>query len=274
MATLKNKYCTQHKNKGATLVEFVVMFLALVMVVLLCFQLGFLYRAKATLNHATFMAARAGALDHAYVDTMRVSLANSLAPLYLKSDPNIVNLGLALAESRLNNSALPAAVGGARVEIISPTEEIFDRLAVDVTPLVACSRNENCPSGGNFKVGGAGDRVKEIPNDNLSFRDSTPVSIGSGSDQQFMSLQDANLLKIRSFICYELEVPLIGTILSEIYLNLFNGVSYGEHWLQCQARSVVGGSFIPLSSSSVVRMQTPIRCEGDLRNGRNCENLN
>lgn len=34
-----------------------------------------------------------------------------------------------------------------------------------------------------------------------------------------------------------------GTIISEIYLNLFlrNGVSYGEHWFQCQARSVAGG---------------------------------
>lgn len=255
-------------NAGASMVEFIVMMPVLIFVVLGTVQMGLMYRTKATFNQATFAAAREGALNHAFVRPMRTILANGLAPLYLRDDPSLANYTVALVQSRLENSILLENLGGVRIDIVSPTRAIFNQFSVDHRPLISCNRN--CPGGGRRQLGRDNDIVRQIPNDNLSIRAASAQSIGSS---QRINLQDANLLKIRAHMCYELEVPFVGRIIFRI-LTLLGG--RGEHWAACAARTAATDNntfFIPIMSSSVVRMQTPVRCEGDLRRGRNCSNL-
>lgn len=285
------------KNRGAGLVEFVVLWPALILVVLSTVQLGLMYRAKSTFNHATFAAAREGAVSNAMIVDMRRALANSLAPLYLNRAPDLANYGIATAESRLLNSTIPAGIGGVRVDIVSPTQAIFNRFAVDARPLVRCRNSNRCPHGGEFEVASRNqDLRRQIPNDNLSVRSAANQRIGSGSNAQLVNLQDANILKIRTHMCYKLEVPLINRIIYRILL--FSGTPVraaplaidrpvhggqpnfatrdamrGDHWGACTLRSIGGDFYIPFASSSVVRMQSPVQCEGDLRRGRNCRNL-
>ncbi len=51
-------------------------------------------------------------------------------------------------------------------------------------------------------------QVSMIPNDNLMYRDPTPV----GAGDSLQSIQDANLLKIHVGYCYELIIPFINRI--------------------------------------------------------------
>ena len=85
-------------------------------------------------------------------------------------------------------------------------------------------------------------------------------------------VQDANLLKIKAHMCYKLEVPLVDRMIHQT-VALLGGT--GAHWPACAARTAAaeGDYYLPLSSSAIVRMQTPVRCEGDVRDGGNCHNL-
>ena len=84
-------HARRHRLRGASMVEFAIVFPAAVLFVLALIQVGFLYMAKLTLNHAAFMAARAGSLNHARVGAVRETLIRGLGPFYqdstIASDP-------------------------------------------------------------------------------------------------------------------------------------------------------------------------------------------
>lgn len=84
------------RSHGAASVEFYIVTLFVMLpLVLGILQLGMLYVAKNTLNHATFLPARAGALDHGSRATMLQHLAKGLVPLYARTSERIDSTNVA-----------------------------------------------------------------------------------------------------------------------------------------------------------------------------------
>lgn len=166
---------------GTAIVEAVIALPILLVVILGAIQFGLIYQAKATLNHAALQAARAGAVDHASVQAIRLGLARGLTPLY--SPPSSLT-GVAETTARVMAELQTAA----RIRILNPTREAFADFGEDV------------------------DGEREIPSDALHTR-STTVGPASG-----LNIQDANLLKVEVTFGYELKVPLVNWFIARVLL--------------------------------------------------------
>ncbi|MET0534151.1 MAG: TadE/TadG family type IV pilus assembly protein, partial [Steroidobacter sp.] len=169
------------RARGAALVEAVIALPILIVVILAAIQFGFVYQAKATLNHAALQAARAGAVQHAEPAALRRGLALGLVPL---RSPEASLQGAADAVARTESELLTDA----RLRILNPTRESFDDFATDV------------------------DGVRELPNERLHAQ-STEVGARGG-----LNVQDANLLRVEITYGYELKVPLVNSLLSRLSL--------------------------------------------------------
>ncbi|WP_223851331.1 MULTISPECIES: TadE/TadG family type IV pilus assembly protein [Cupriavidus] len=227
----------RNRIRGASMAEFIVVLPILLLLCLGIVQFGLLYQAKATLDYAALQAARAGALDHGRNASMRSGLARGLAPLFTHSADLI---GQQKALLYVNSIEL-LKPGAYRIDVINPTSAALQDFG---------KTNQY-----------AGQTVREIPNDTLSFR-STSAGGSSG-----ISIQDANLLKIRVTYCYAMAVPFANrTIFSlmnaidDIYATGKPGSGLPKRPNTCYALSTVEGSWrIPLESEAIVRMQTPYR---------------
>lgn len=225
------------RMRGASMVEFIIVLPILLLLCLGIVQLGLLYQAKATLDYASLQAARAGALGHGRGEAMRNGLARGLAPLFAHST------GFAgQQQALLHTSTIELAKPGAyRIDVINPTPSALQDFG----------RTDEYP----------GATIREIPNDTLSFRSTTP---GPASG---ISIQDANLLKIRVTYCYAMYVPFANrTIFSlmnaidDIYSTGKPGPGLPRSPNSCYALSTLEGSWrIPLEAEAIVRMQTPWR---------------
>jgi len=71
---------------GQSATELLVIFPALILLVFGVIQFGLLYQARSVLNHATFLAARAGAMHNGSKTEMRLALAKGMT-LYLRAQP-------------------------------------------------------------------------------------------------------------------------------------------------------------------------------------------
>src|SRR5689334_4580479 len=127
------------RQRGAAIVEATIALPLLLVVILAVIQFGFVYQAKATLNHAALQAARAGAVANATPAAIRRGLAQGLAPL---TSPDASLQGVAASVARLEGELLTDA----RIRILNPTREAFDDFAVEI------------------------DGVRELPNDRLHAR--------------------------------------------------------------------------------------------------------
>jgi hypothetical protein len=163
------------RTGGATLIEFtLVLLLGVLPLVLAILQIAALLVARNTVNLATFLAARQGAVAHAADDAMRRELARGLLPLYV-----------------------PAARGGrsppARVarSYASALRDVFvvDELRIETPTRAQASRLVQVREG---------ERV--IPNDALEYRGRL--------------VQEANVLTIVVVHCQPLVVPFIGPALA------------------------------------------------------------
>ena len=169
-----------HAQRGQSATEFLVIFPVLVLLVFGIIQFGLLYQTRATLNHATMLAARAGALHNGSASEMRAALARGLAPLFA-SEASAEGYAAALVKAQVEASAAYAAV-----DVLNPSADAlsdFGRARLD---------------------GGSG---SELPNDTLNYR-----SASAGSKSK-LSIQDANLLHVRVTYCARLLVPIIDRIL-------------------------------------------------------------
>lgn len=160
-------------QRGQAMVEYLIIFPALLMLVLGAIQFALIYQAKFTLNYATFMAARQGALKNAKITPIKDGLASGMTPLFMRTTgtPFLDDLAKArvIAMIEVFNPLTT------KVEIISPTKAAYDALQQN----------------------------NQIPNDNLMYRSTS----GDG-----MSIQDANLLKIRVTYCVRLIVPFVNRV--------------------------------------------------------------
>ncbi len=172
------------RSSGQAIVEYIILFPVLLILIMGAIQIALLYQAKFTLNYATFMGARQGALKNANLNSIKDGVAAGLTPLFMRWDgtgkPGLVDLSKArvIATIEVFNPMT------AEVKIISPTQAAFDAIAGSGT---------------------------EIPNDNLMYR---------GGDGDGMTIQDANLLKVRVTYCVKLVVPFVNRM---IY-SLVNGI--------------------------------------------------
>lgn len=217
---------------GASLVEMIIILPVFGLLVGGVFELSMLYRARATLDAATFEAAQQGALYNARVDRMRIGLAQGMAPHLSRSrDATGVLAAYGRAELRLRT-------GGGGVRIISPTRDVFQQFRQRQTVQTSLDSNER------------GQDV--LPNDNLLWRDATVRQVQVNGERVPMTVQDANLLKIETYWCERMLVPAFDRVIARVINWPLSNPP------QCAAYAAInGGYYVLLRSSSVARMQSP-----------------
>lgn len=166
------------RQRGQSLVEFVIVAPVLLFFCFGLLQYALMYQAKATLDSAALEAARDGAVNHAELAPMQRALARGLAPLYAH-EASAKGAENALARARQD------VLAHARIAIVNPTRAQLDDFGqARYDPQTRTT-------------------VVEIPNDLLRYR-RTQIGRASGTD-----IQDANLLKIRVHYCYDMVVPFV-----------------------------------------------------------------
>jgi Flp pilus assembly protein TadG len=212
---------------GATLVEFIVVAPAALLLVLVIIQFGLMLVAKQIVNEAAFVAARAGAVSNAQTgatSSMTQALIKALVPFYqnsLDTTPftRIFN-GWTRAETDL--LPLPAPLGNFNLTVLNPNADVFSDFGLTDS-----------------------DGHTYIPNDSLEYRDYSVRGAQSG-----LSIQDANALKIQVTYGYQLKVPLMPA--------LFKGVMCGTGLASVSdCAQFYGRGRVPITAYATVQMQTP-----------------
>lgn len=189
MQSLKHQslvHWRRQKQLGAAMVEFVVVGPLITVLGLAILQYSLMFFAKGQINHAAFMAARAGSVAHATFDTIESAYKRALIPLYGGGENSDELLA---SYARVVTDLTPNVL---RVEVLNPTKESFDDFAKDVK------------LNGFFGA-------RAIPNTGVALSSGLDA-IGATSGQ---TLQDANLLKLRITHGYEPKVWLLGMIHSK-----------------------------------------------------------
>lgn len=242
----------QTRQSGQSMTEFIIIAPLLLFVCFGILQFVLLYQAKATLDVAVLEAAREGAVNNGSMQSMRNGLARGLGPLYAH---------------QANVDGVAAALAGAKMDAAH-----FSSITV-LNPTPAAIQDYSQP---RYYADQAATYL-EIPNDSLMYRDS---SVPSGATSR-MNIQDANLLKIHVYYCYNMYVPLvnkviyyatnvIGTIgmvgiLSRTPGNTiqdpYGDPKNGDYLCKTKlADGIATGRWpISLDSEAMVRMQSPLR---------------
>jgi len=185
-------------QRGQAMTEYLIILPSLLLLVLGVIQFALIYQAKASLNYAAFMGARQGALKNANMTSIMDGVAGGMTPFFMRTSktPSIGDMAKARAISAIEIFNQNTA----KVEIISPTAEAFDAFST---------------------LSNTGD----IPNDNLMYRDSTVLNDG-------MSIQDANLLKIRVTYCVKLMVPLVDRVIYALHTGIaeVTNMTQASYW--------------------------------------------
>lgn len=229
------------RQGGASLIEFVIVVPLFAFLLAGTFEIALMYRTKALLNAATFEAAQQGSLNNARQSAMNDGLAQGMMPMYLRSR-NAGGVAAAYTRARAL-IAIPGAPMG-RVQIVSPSRDAFNRFRE--TQLI---RQPN----------GRDARVQVIPNDNLMWRNAAVQTVTVSGQRVQMNIQDANVLKVRSYWCYRLLTPALDEIIWRMVgrPTLLNPTISNEQ-LACNTVGLAGGRYLALTSSSVTRMQSPV----------------
>lgn len=215
---------TRGRARGQSLVEFLIVVPVFLFLVLGIVQAVLLFRAKSTLDYAALEAARAGATAGAGMAQIRRGLQRGLTPLFA-NDPTPEGLSSAFTRAGAD------VADHACVEIVNPTHAAW---------LQHRERDHR------------GDEV--LPNDSLAFRDArVDPNTGPGRPSSGVSVQDANLLKVRVVYRHPLVVPFVDRVLRGASTLVRGGAD--------TAMSRGGGERffrLPLESHAIVRMQSPI----------------
>jgi hypothetical protein len=222
--------------RGVSLLEFVIVFPLAALFVLGLIQTGFVYMAKLTLNHATFMAARAGSMHNANQAVIKEAVIRGLTPFYQDStDTN--------TSTRLGKAYLAAKVDAiAFVQVDKPLSPSPDAFA-------------------DFGVKDPTSKVVYIPNDHLEWRD---LSVGAKSK---VNIRDANLLKIRVVYGYHLKIPLMAGVLKRVMcsgsigVQAWGNVSLLESLYGLKKPDLCARYYLldrmPIESTAIIEMQSP-----------------
>lgn len=218
-------------QRGATLVEFIVIAPTLLTMALAMMQIAFVFHAKSNLNYATFEAARAGAIHHARPEAMNTAFSRAMIAYY--------GGGRSTAELAASHArALADLPGALRIEILSPTRESFD----------------DYHSPRSARMLEVARRV--IPNSHLALlecpADRPSCAHDPASNRSGQTLRDANLLKLRvTFgIPRAKQIPLAGRFFSWAVATM-----YPDH-PDTFRRGLLAEGRIPVVSHVTVRMQS------------------
>lgn len=190
-------------------------------------QVYFIWETKLTLNQATLLAARAGAVSSINVAQMRNELAKGLLPLQAPDLNNPNSTPQAVYATALINSQTIVA-NDVALRIANPTLEAF----TDFDPLAQ----------------------NEIPNDHLHARLNLPVSNGVSG----VSVQDANLLRIQIALGMSLDIPFIGPII----FSIIDATTDPNAWYR---PITLDRGLFPVMSVATVRMQSNPQLNGGNR---------
>ena len=264
--------CTTRKTNrprrataGQAMVEFTIVLGVLLLLILGTLQFALIYHAKITLNYAAFETARAGTLNNARMWAMELAFARSLAPLYttpyLQMGASGCTSNFALSGNEPDNRALTLFnVQCARQRVRDMIDNDLVRITlVNPSPESFAAHR---PLGEDY-----------IPNDSLMYR-SARLRGPANSEQ---SIQDANLIKINTGICYDLIVPLVDRVIwrmvalapTALQPENFGTPADGTFAATCVADGDADPPRyrIPLFSEAVMRMQSnPVLdtfCGGD-----------
>jgi Flp pilus assembly protein TadG len=219
-------------QRGSAMLEFVVVGPLITILGLGIVQYGLMFFAKNQIDHASFMAARAGSVAHANVATIRDAYVRALVPLY-GGGRNAQEL----AESYLKAEA-DMTTQSLRVEVLNPTTQSFDDFATNQAL--------------NSSYG-----MRAIDNSSLALRTNLNA-VGATSGQ---TLQDANLLKLRITHGYTPKVWMLG--------NIFNRY---QSWLDTGEDSfntqLISSGRVPMVSYVTLEMQSDAIEQKDV-NGAN-----
>ncbi len=223
-------------QRGVSVTEFVIITPIALLLMLSILQFGLVYMAKLTVNNATFMAARHGAVRNADTQQIYESLIKGLLPFYVNAtggQPDAGRMAEAWARARADAALFT------RLERISPSSEAFNGFALER------------------------DGQRFIPNDNLEHRLSDAGNMRAGPEGRRISIRDANVLKIEVTYGYELKVPLVNTVLRKVMCLGQAGGGSVEAWRARNAAGLdpsncayYGFGRIPLKATATVHMQS------------------
>ena len=227
------------KTNGQAMVETVIILMVLMLLIFGTIQFAMIYNAKNTLNYATFEATRAGALNYGDKQAIQYALAAGLSPLYTSVEPadSMLDSVDAVQEARNDVLAEIQAEEFVCIERLNPQESAFTAHGI------------NDPSGMFDTI---------IPNDHLKYRSS--LDRGSG-----VSIQDANLLKLKVTYCYPMYVWGVSLALKYLILpgDFADPPPPPDGWTTPNYGSFRENCFrndrMPIVAQAIVRMQTPIK---------------
>lgn len=236
---------------GQAMVETVVILFVTLLLLLGVIQFALIYNAKTTLTYAAFEGARAGALNYADRQAVEYGIARGLAALYTSVEKADGRLEVVNKVQGARDKAYEELKDGSFtcIERLNPSSAAFSaygttQVATGVTAFAG---------------------KKLIPNDHLLYR-SAQVKGGAG-----VSIQDANLLKIRVTYCYPMYVPFISNTIKRLYGLMDDPRSMGTPLKPAGSfqRNCIKAGRMPVVAQAMVRMQTP--AYDDARFDKNCD---
>ena len=211
------------RQRGSAMVEFAIVSPIAILLVMAIIQFGLTFSAKEILNEAAFVAARAGSLKHANRGVMLSVMTKGLIPFYQdttnKNDP-YGRLSDALAKATADAGCNPGACM-LDLQVMNPLPTAFDDFAMT---------NAVSPT------------QRFIPNDNLGYRSR---SAGGASG---ISIQDANILRIRVTYGYPIRVPFMQGVIQTAMCSVEASPDCGQYYSQGR---------MPIVVYATVHMQTP-----------------
>ncbi len=217
--TVRSRRGAGRHQGGVALIEMAVVAPLLTVMGLSLVQYGMMFFAKNQINHASFMAARAGSVANASLASARSAYEAALVPMY-GGGQSMAELAATLVKVKADVAA------NTRIEMLNPTKESFQDWN-DSTLQTSLQL-------GSKRV---------ISNHNLAFKN---LTVGAASGQ---TLQDANLIKLRITHGYKPVVPIIASIY-KAYLKYFDPRTDAFHTQLVQAGR------IPITTDVTVQMQS------------------
>jgi uncharacterized membrane protein (UPF0127 family) len=228
------------RERGSAMIEFAVVGPLIALLGLATLQYSMVFFAKNQINYATFMAAREGAVAHADLGAVQQAYVRALAPMY----------GGGETPAELAQAAAKAGAdmaGNMQVEMLNPTKESFSEWNDEALQTLLKTGNRHV-----------------IPNAALAARINQSNEVRASSGQ---SLQDANLLKLKTTHGYLPKVPIFG----KLYITYLKWAD--QHTDVFQTKLISNGR-IPVVTHITIEMQSdaiepdsPVSIPGTGNNG-------
>ena len=206
------QHCLKRYQRGMSLAATIIALPVLGAIVGIAIQLGLAFQTKSTLNHAVLQAARAGSVDNASEQSLKLGLARGMLPLFSPPE-DLIGVGRTLV-----CEVTPEIITNSCIRIVNPTSEAFTDFG------------ENDGSG-----------VK-IPNDELH-RLSTAIGASSG-----VNVQDANLLKVYVEYGMPMRIPIVGPLIARIMLASGNFNGFKASQLAANRLPIVASATVRMQS--------------------------